>query len=118
MKLTETEAKLTNKKIANFFKTVLNMDKNTPTNWILWEVNQPHIQQILQTRKLRYWWKKLQSEEYGLATQITKQESSTIHREVDMETTHRENTEESRNEIPYSTKRRGEMGRTKPDDER
>ena len=59
------------------------MDTNTPTNWILWEVNQPHIQQIIRTRKLRYWWKRLQSDENGLATQITKQNTSKIHKEVD-----------------------------------
>ena len=35
MRLTEAETRMVNKKIAKFFKTILNMDSYTPTNWIL-----------------------------------------------------------------------------------
>ena len=45
------------KKIAYTFKETLGLKGYTPTNWVLWEIDQPQIEWIIKERKLNYWWK-------------------------------------------------------------
>ena len=52
------------------------MDGYTPTDWILWELNQPKIEWILLERQLNYWWRTQKQSQDTLQQSILKDEKS------------------------------------------
>ena len=55
MTLNKTNKEQINKKIARIYKDTLDLDSFTPTDWILWEIDQQKIETIILERKLNYW---------------------------------------------------------------
>ena len=44
--------------MAKFYEEILGVDRNAPTEWVLWEVNQEGIKEKIMKSKLNYWKKK------------------------------------------------------------
>ena len=81
MTLGINEIKMFNKEMAKFYKEILGIDRNAPTEWVLWEVNQEGIKEKIMKSKLNYWKQKMKTGRNGIHYDIVMWKGSMFNKQ-------------------------------------